>query len=188
LADSESIIIGIDPGTNIMGYGIIEVINNIPKMISMGHIEISKFEDTYLKLNYIFERTLSLIEQYKPDELAIEAPFYGNNVQSMLKLGRAQGVAIAAALTRNIPITEYAPRKVKLSITGSGSASKEQVALMLQKILKIEQMPSKLDATDGLAVALCHFYQKKTSFSSKSSIKNWSDFAKKNPDRISGLK
>lgn len=174
---------GIDPGTLIMGYGIIEIEKNSPKLISVGHIEINKFEDHYLRLKYIFEKTMSLINQYIPDELAIEAPFYGKNVQSMLKLGRAQGAAIAAALTRDIPITEYAPRKIKLSITGTGTASKEQVATMLFKILNLDKLPSKLDATDGLAVALCHFYQSKVA-GGKSAVKSWKDFVNKNPDKL----
>ncbi|OFX49339.1 MAG: crossover junction endodeoxyribonuclease RuvC [Bacteroidetes bacterium GWA2_30_7] len=183
IAYANRVILGIDPGTIIMGYGIIEIINNSPKLISIGHIEINKFQDHYLRLKYIFEKTMSLINQYVPDELAIEAPFYGNNVQSMLKLGRAQGAAISAALTRDIPITEYAPRKIKLSITGSGSASKEQVAIMLSKILNMEKLPSKLDATDGLAVALCHFYQSKV-VGGKSAVKNWKEFISKNPDKV----
>jgi crossover junction endodeoxyribonuclease RuvC len=132
---SERIILGIDPGTIIMGYGVIKVENKIPKMVNFGIIDLRKISDPYLKLNHIFNRTIGLINSYFPDELAIEAPFFGKNVQSMLKLGRAQGVAIAAALSRDIPIFEYAPLKIKMSITGSGSASKEQVARMLQQIL-----------------------------------------------------
>lgn len=181
--NTNRIILGIDPGTIIMGYGVIEIINNSPKLISVGHIEINKFNDHYLKLKYIFEKTISLIDQYIPDELAIEAPFYGNNVQSMLKLGRAQGAAIAAALTREMQITEYAPRKIKLSIAGTGTASKEQVAIMLSKILNMDKLPSKLDATDGLAVALCHFYQTKVT-GGKSAVKSWKDFINKNPDKL----
>lgn len=179
----DKIILGIDPGTIIMGYGIIEVIKNKPKLLSMGYIEINKFKDHYLKLKYIFEKTISLIDQYKPDELSIEAPFFGKNVQSMLKLGRAQGAAISAALTRDIPIFEYAPRKIKLAITGNGNASKEQVAILLSKILTIEIAPSKLDATDGLAVAMCHFFQNKIE-SNTGSSNSWKSFISKNPDRL----
>jgi len=154
----EKIILGIDPGTNVMGYGIIQIKGAEVSMLSMGSIQI-KDGDYADKLKRIFEKTLELVEQYLPDEVALEAPFFGKNVQSMLKLGRAQGVSMAAALYRNIPITEYSPRKIKQSITGSGAASKEQVAGMLQSILKIDKLPKHLDATDGLAVALCHHYQ-----------------------------
>lgn len=158
---NDRIIIGIDPGTNVMGYGVLRIVGNTPELMTLGVIQLNKFESHYLRLRRIFERVLGLIEQYLPDEMAIEAPFFGKNVQSMLKLGRAQGVAMAAALSRDIPITEYAPLKIKMSITGNGSASKEQVAAMLQRILHIpdENMPPLLDATDGLAAALCHFYQ-----------------------------
>jgi crossover junction endodeoxyribonuclease RuvC len=180
----DKIILGIDPGTTIMGYGIIHIQNNKPKLLSMGYIELQKFDDHYLKLKHIFERTLSLINQYSPDELAIEAPFYGKNVQSMLKLGRAQGAAIAAALSRSMPIYEYAPKKIKMAITGNGNASKEQVASILKNILKLETLPSKLDATDGLAAAFCHFYQNSKPSVEGKSYKNWSDFAKGNKDRI----
>ena len=150
---NDRIIIGIDPGTNVMGYGVLRIVGNTPELMTLGVIQLNKFESHYLRLRRIFERVLGLIEQYLPDEMAIEAPFFGKNVQSMLKLGRAQGVAMAAALSRDIPITEYAPLKIKMSITGNGSASKEQVAAMLQRILHIpdENMPPLLDATDGLA-------------------------------------
>ena len=157
----EKIILGIDPGTTIMGYGVLRVAGVKPEMIAMGIIDLRKFGDHYLKLRHIHERVLSIIESYLPDELAIEAPFFGKNVQSMLKLGRAQGVAMAAALSRDIPITEYAPLKIKMAITGNGQASKEQVADMLQRMLHFpkEEMPVFLDATDGLAAAYCHFLQ-----------------------------
>ena len=134
---NDRIIIGIDPGTNVMGYGVLRIVGNTPELMTLGVIQLNKFESHYLRLRRIFERVLGLIEQYLPDEMAIEAPFFGKNVQSMLKLGRAQGVAMAAALSRDIPITEYAPLKIKMSITGNGSASKEQVAAMLQRILHI---------------------------------------------------
>ncbi len=177
------IILGIDPGTAVMGYGVIEVINKKPSIVTLGIIDLKKIEDTYLKLSKIFERTIGLIDSYKPDELAIEAPFFGKNVQSMLKLGRAQGVAIAAALSREIPIFEYAPRKIKMSITGNGNASKEQVASMLQHTLSLTEIPKDLDATDGLAAALCHFYQNKPQNDGKS-FNSWKDFMNKNPDRV----
>lgn len=181
----ERIILGIDPGTNIMGYGLIIVKNNKPELLAMGVLQLNKFEDHYLRLKRIFDRVVALIDQYLPDELAIEAPFFGKNVQSMLKLGRAQGVAMAAALSRQLPITEYAPLKIKMSITGNGAASKEQVASMLQKILKIpnENMLPQLDATDGLAAALCHYYQSSRPVQEKS-YSGWKDFIAKNPGKI----
>src|SRR5437868_5834054 len=148
ITSRERIILGIDPGTNIMGYGIIELNGSKMKLLSLGVIQLNKFPDHALKLKRIFEKTLSLIDEYKPDELAIEAPFFGKNVQSMLKLGRAQGVAIAAGLFRTIPIFEYSPKRIKQSITGNGNASKEQVAAMLKALLHIEKMPVNLDATD----------------------------------------
>lgn len=177
---------GIDPGTQIMGYGILKVLNNKPQMEAMGVLHLNKLDDHYLRLARIYERVITLIEEYLPDELAIEAPFYGKNVQSMLKLGRAQGVAMAAAISRDVPICEYAPLKIKLSITGNGRASKEQVAYMLQQILKIpdENMLHQTDASDGLAAALCHFYQ--SGLDSKATkYKDWKDFANKNPAKIS---
>lgn len=177
---------GIDPGTQIMGYGILKVLDGKPQMEAMGVLHLNKFESHYLRLARIYERTITLIEEYLPDELAIEAPFYGKNVQSMLKLGRAQGVAMAAAIARDIPICEYAPLKIKMSITGNGRASKEQVAYMLQQILKIPQknMLPQLDASDGLAAALCHFYQSGSQIG-KTQYKNWKDFVNKNPKKIS---
>lgn len=184
--ENDRVIIGIDPGTNVMGYGILRVVGNKPEVVAMGVIQLNKFESHYLRLRRIFERVLSLIEQYLPDEMAIEAPFFGKNVQSMLKLGRAQGVAMAAALSRDIPITEYAPLKIKMSITGNGGASKEQVAAMLQRILHIpdENMLPQLDATDGLAAALCHFYQTNRPQVAKS-YNSWKDFINKNPGKVS---
>ena len=179
--NKERIILGIDPGTTIMGYGLINLIQKKVTIINFGIIELHKYSDHYLKLKKIFERTLQLIDEYHPDELAIEAPFYGKNVQSMLKLGRAQGVAMSAALYRSIPIFEYAPRKVKLAITGVGSASKEQVANFLKYLLKID-IPIHLDATDGLAVAVCHSMQNVGLQSS--GAKSWKDFMNKNPGRI----
>jgi len=179
----ERIILGIDPGTTIMGYGIVKVVGKDAHLIALGVIELKKYVDHYTKLKKIFDRVLSLIEQYNPDEMAVEAPFFGKNVQSMLKLGRAQGVAISAALSRSIPIFEYAPRKIKMSITGQGNASKEQVAMLLKSLLKIKELPSDLDATDGLAAAMCHFYQTNVPVSAKS-FNSWKDFINKNPGRI----
>ncbi len=179
----ERIILGIDPGTNITGYGVIKVSGNKPELITIGCIDLSKFADHYIKLKHIFDRTTGIIDEYHPDELAIEAPFYGKNVQSMLKLGRAQGAAIAAALSRSLPIFEYAPRKIKMSITGQGAASKEQVAAMLRNILNFKETTVRLDATDGLAAALCHFYQSNKP-SSEKAFTSWKDFMSKNPGRI----
>ena len=179
----ERIILGIDPGTTITGYGLIRISGQNPELITIGSIDLSKFDDHYLKLKHIFDRTTGIIDEYHPDELAIEAPFYGKNVQSMLKLGRAQGAAIAAALSRSIPIFEYAPRKIKMSITGRGAASKEQVASMLMRILNFSKIEIKLDATDGLAAALCHFYQTNTPQQDKN-FNSWKDFLNKNPGRI----
>ena len=181
--EKERIILGIDPGTNITGYGVISGSGEVPRLITLGTINLSKFSDHYLKIKHIFDRTIGLIEEYKPDELAIEAPFYGKNVQSMLKLGRAQGAAIAAALSRSVPIFEYAPRKIKMSITGQGAASKEQVAAMLMNILKFKEEDVILDATDGLAAALCHFYQGNKPVSEKS-YNSWKEFINKNPRRV----
>ena len=159
---SEKIILGIDPGTTVMGYGLIKVVNNEMKFLLLNELDLKKYKDHYLKLKLIFNRTLELIENYHPDELALEAPFFGKNVQSMLKLGRAQGVAMAAGLTRETPIFEYSPKKIKMSITGNGNASKEQVAKMLQNIFNFKKIPKNLDSTDGLAVAVCHYYNLKS--------------------------
>lgn len=179
----ERIILGIDPGTSITGYGVIKTTGPVPELVTIGAIDLSKFDDHYLKLKHIFDRTTCIIDEYNPDELAIEAPFYGKNVQSMLKLGRAQGAAIAAALSRSLPIFEYAPRKIKMSITGQGAASKEQVASMLMNILKFNLKEIKLDATDGLAAALCHFYQTNNPLKEKE-YNSWKDFMNKNPKRV----
>lgn len=181
----ERVIMGIDPGTNVMGYGVIGVNGKTPEVVVMGVIELKKFESHYLRLARIYQRVLGLVEQYLPDELAIEAPFFGKNVQSMLKLGRAQGVAMAAALSRDIPISEYAPLSIKQAVTGSGSASKEQVANMLRHILKIpqEKMPHLLDATDALAAALTHFYETGKPKLDKGA-KSWEQFLKQHPERV----
>lgn len=179
---NDKIILGIDPGTNIMGYGLIHINQKKLKLISAGIIKLDTLENQAMKLKKIFERTLSIIEEYKPDELAIEAPFFGKNVQSMLKLGRAQGVAIAAALYKNIPIFEYSPKKIKQSITGNGNSSKEQVAAMLQTLLNFKEMPKHLDATDGLAAAVCHHFQNGKTTSAKS-YTGWKAFLTDNPER-----
>lgn len=181
----ERIIMGIDPGTQVMGYGLLRVLDNKPSMMAMGIIELNKYGDHYLRLAKIYSRVIGLIEEFLPDELAIEAPFFGKNVQSMLKLGRAQGVAMAAAISRDIPIHEYAPLKIKMAITGNGRAAKEQVSYMLQKILHIpdDQMLHQLDASDGLAAALCHFYQSGITTSEKK-YSDWKDFANKNQNKV----
>jgi len=180
---NEKIILGIDPGTTVMGYGVIDVTTGKVVVITLGMIELHKLVGHFVKLQRIFERTLHLIDNYGITEMAIEAPFYSNNVQSMLKLGRAQGAAIAAALYRNLPVTEYLPRKIKMAITGNGNAAKEQVAAMLQSMFNIKELPKKLDATDGLAAAVCHFYQNSQIQTSKSA-NNWEDFIRQNPDKV----
>ena len=180
---NEKIILGIDPGTTVMGFGLIKVKDKKMSLILMNELNLTKYKDHYLKLKLIFERTISLIESYNPDEIAIEAPFFGKNIQSMLKLGRAQGVAMAAGLTREIPIQEYSPKKIKMSITGNGNASKEQVAKMLQSLLKIEKLPKNLDSTDGLAAAVCHFYNSQSSFGEKK-YSGWASFVKNNQQKI----
>ena len=182
---NDHIILGIDPGTNIMGYGVLNIIDHKPHLVAMGVIDLRIFSNHYLKLRQIYQRVQSIIDSYLPDELAIEAPFFGKNVQSMLKLGRAQGVAIAAALSRDLPITEYAPLKIKMAITGSGEASKEQVAGMLQHMLHIaqEDMPHFMDATDALGAAYCHYLQKGRPVTTNG-CKSWKDFIIKHPDRV----
>jgi len=179
----EKIILGIDPGTNIMGYGVVKREKTGPVLLDMGIIDLHKIKDPYKKLETIFNETIILIDKYNPSDLAIEAPFYGRNIQSMLKLGRAQGTAISAAIYKAVAIFEYAPRKIKMAITGTGSASKEQVAVMLGKMLNFPATIKNLDATDGLAAAVCHFYQD-TSRKIPTEYKNWKTFLKNNPDRI----
>ncbi len=179
----EKIILGIDPGTTIMGFGLIKVIDKKMVFLQMNELLLSKYKDPYTKLKLIFERTIDLIDEHHPDEIAIEAPFYGKNVQSMLKLGRAQGVAMAAGLSRQIPITEYLPKKIKMAITGNGNASKEQVAKMLQSTLGLKSLPKNLDSTDGLAAAVCHFYNEGRVEVGKS-YSGWDAFVKQNDSRI----
>jgi len=177
----EKIILGLDPGTNIMGYGIICIKGSALSLLQYGVIHLNKYAGHELKLKKIFERVVGLVDEYKPDEVALESPFFGKYVQSMLKLGRAQGVAMAAALSRQVPIMEYAPRKIKQSVTGNGNASKEQVGKMLMTLLAIRELPRLLDATDALAVAVCHYYQHGAP---KSKGKSWEAFLKENPRRL----
>ena len=192
-------IMGIDPGTNYMGYGIVEVDGKELRSVIMGDIDLHTMSDPYRKLRYIFERVCKLIDDYEPREVALESPFFGTNVQSMLKLGRAQGVAMAAALSRDKEVFEYAPTRIKQAITGSGAASKEQVAAIVKRMLKLEYMPRRLDATDGMAVAMCHYFTARTPISQamgsarvkglgggKKAAKgssSWEAFLKKNPER-----
>ena len=180
---TEKIILGIDPGTTIMGFGLIKVVGKKMEFIQMNELLLKKYDDHYIKLKLIFERTVELIDTYHPDEIAIEAPFFGKNVQSMLKLGRAQGVAMAAGLSREVPITEYLPKKIKMAITGNGNASKEQVAKMLQSMLGLKTLPKNLDATDGLAAAVCHFYNMGKIATGKS-YTGWDAFVKQNQNKI----
>ena len=186
-SNTEKIILGIDPGTNVMGYGVIRIIGNKAELVVMGVIDMRKESDPYLRLGKIFDRVTGIIDSYLPDEMAIEAPFFGKNVQSMLKLGRAQGVAIAAAIHHSIPIHEYAPLKIKMAITGNGQASKEQVAGMLTRMLHIreEDMLPYMDATDGLAAAYCHFLQMGKPAVAQP-YHSWKDFIRKNPDKVKG--
>ena len=180
----ERIILGIDPGTAVMGYGLILENGSKITLLSMGIVKMKKTDDAFVKLKRILDKTLALIDQYQPDEMAIEAPFYGKNIQAMLTLGRAQGMAMAAALSRNIPVTEYAPLRIKQSITGRGTATKEQVAAMLQNLLKFKETPEFLDATDGLAVAVCHSFQKIPTGKSSKSYSGWDAFVKDNTKRV----
>lgn len=183
--ENEKIILGIDPGTTVMGFGIISIKKNDIRLISIHELMLKKYPNHATKLKYIFDRTLSLIDEFLPDEVALEAPFFGKNVQSMLKLGRAQGVAMAASLYRNIPITEYSPKEVKQAITGNGNASKEQVASMLLNILKLKEFPTNtLDATDGLAVAVTHHFSQSSAIRKVTKGNSWEIFLKNNPDRI----
>ena len=180
---TEKIILGIDPGTTIMGFGLIKVKGKSMWFLQLNELQLKKYSDHFLKLKLIFERTVELIDTYNPDEIAIEAPFFGKNVQSMLKLGRAQGVAMAAGLSREIPITEYSPKKIKMAITGNGNASKEQVAKMLQSLLQLKELPKNLDSTDGLAAAVCHFYNAGKVTAVKS-YTGWSAYVKQNENRV----
>jgi len=186
---TDRIILGIDPGTNVMGYGVIHIKGTDAKLVCMDILSFKKSPTHTIKLKSIFEETTRIIEQYRPDEVALEAPFFGKNVQSMLKLGRAQGISMAAALHRNLPVFEYSPKKIKQSITGKGTSSKEQVALMLQRILAFESLPNLLDATDALAVAMCHYFQNRMPSGNKTDKKynSWETFVSNNPGKVSGL-
>ncbi|MBK7872572.1 MAG: crossover junction endodeoxyribonuclease RuvC [Saprospiraceae bacterium] len=177
-------ILGVDPGTNILGYGIIEVENKTMQLIDLGVLYLKEETEQPEKLKRIFERLQAIITEFKPSQMAIEAPFYGKNIQSMFKLGRAQGVAIAAAITKGLIVTEYSPKKIKQAVTGNGNAAKEQVAAMLGTILKADMSDQFSDATDALATAVCHFYQSTSRLGTGKKSKNWSAFAKDNPDRI----
>ena len=183
----EKIILGIDPGTNIMGYGVLRICDRKTEMLALGIIDMHRYADHYLKLGHIFERVTGIIEAYLPDEMAIEAPFFGKNVQSMLKLGRAQGTAIAAAICHDVPIHEYAPLKIKMAITGNGQASKEQVAGMLQRLLHLDpnEICKFMDATDALGAAYCHYLQMGRPAVDKG-CSSWKEFMAKNPDRVKG--
>ena len=184
MSTSERIILGIDPGTTIMGSGLIKVVGKKMEFLQLNELQLSKYDNHYKRLKLIFDRTIELIDTYHPDQIAIEAPFFGKNVQSMLKLGRAQGVAMAAGLSRDIPITEYAPKKIKMAITGNGNASKEQVAKMLQSILGLKELPKNLDSTDGLAAAVCHFYNSGKTPGTGKSYSGWASFVQQNEKRI----
>lgn len=181
----QRVIIGIDPGTNVMGYGVLGISGKRPEVVDLGAVKFRASESHYLRLHRIHQSVLALVERFLPDEMAIEAPFFGKNVQSMLKLGRAQGVAMVAAISRDIPITEYEPRKIKMAITGNGAASKEQVQEMLRRILAMDRaaLPPELDATDALAAALCHFYESSRPQRS-AGPRSWKDFVARNPDKL----
>ena len=189
--EKERVILGIDPGTNVLGYSIIEQRGKQNQLLKMDVLVLGTKDDLSTKMKMLFDKITEIIDIFKPDILAIEAPFFGKNVQSMLKLGRAQGICIAAAFSRSIPFVEYSPRKIKQSITGNGAASKEQVANMLQRMFNFEAIPSHLDATDALAVAVCHSYQKEELSSVKTTAKksstkktSWASFISQNPDRV----
>ncbi len=183
---SSKIIVGIDPGTVVMGIGIIRISGFTASLLLMDTLKLSSKMDTYARLQIIYQKVSEVLRKYKPDEFAIEAPFFGKNVQSMLKLGRAQGVAIASAMQAGIPVMEYSPRKIKQSVTGNGNADKTQVLKMLQRILNFQETPKHLDATDALAVAVCHFFQNRNEPQLKDKTNGWKDFLKKNPERIKG--
>ena len=180
----DKIILGIDPGTNILGYGIISVDSKGPHYVDMGVFDLRKIKDPFEKLANIFAGVTELIAIHNPDQLAVESPFYGKNAQVILKLGRAQGAALTAAVMKGIPVAEYAPRKAKIAICGNGAASKEQVAMMIQKTLKVDLDPKYLDATDALAIALCHHYQMSNPLAGTSGKMDWKSFLTNNPDRV----
>jgi crossover junction endodeoxyribonuclease RuvC len=183
LQSTSRIILGIDPGTNVLGYSIISCKGNVIQLVSMSTLHLKPTEDAYEKLKRIYTSLQEIIKTYKPEEMAVESPFFGKNVQSMLKLGRAQGVAIAAAMVAGLPVTEYSPKKIKMAITGNGNASKQQVSAMLLEMLKLETAPKYFDATDACAVAVCHYYQNKISNATKS-YSGWKDFVNNNSERV----
>ncbi len=185
MQNKTNIILGIDPGTIVMGYGLIKVQGNKILLLELGVLQPGKVKDSYKKLQLIFNTVSGLITKYQPDTFAIEAPFFGKNVQSMLKLGRAQGVAIAAAMRHGLEVTEYSPKKVKQSVTGNGNASKEQVLKMLQQMLAFTEDPKHYDATDALAVAVCHYFQQKNTIAGAGQkVNGWKDFMAKHPEKI----
>ena len=181
---SNTTILGIDPGTNILGFGSVRVDAKGPHYVDMGVFDLRKIKDPFEKLANIFAGVSELIEEHRPDHLAVESPFYGKNAQVILKLGRAQGAALTAAVMKGIPVAEYAPRKAKIAICGNGAASKEQVAMMIQKTLKVDLDPKYLDATDALAIALCHHYQLNNPLAGMAGKTDWKKFLAENPDRI----
>ena len=184
MEDRQRVILGIDPGTMILGYGVILIDRRKVHFVDMGVVDLRREKDSFAKLNTIFTEVCGIIGRYSPDDVAVEAPFYGKNPQVMLKLGRAQGAAISAAIAHNLPIFEYAPRKVKMAVTGQGGASKEQVALILSRTLKTDFQPKFLDATDALAIAMCHFYQLVNPLADTATSTNWEKFIKAHPDRV----
>lgn len=184
MTTSAKIILGVDPGTNVLGYGLLRLSADRLEMIEMGIIQLASQPDHHAKLKRIFSRLRVIIKNHKPDEMAIEAPFFGKNVQSMLKLGRAQGVAITVAMMENLPVYEYSPKKIKQSITGNGNASKEQVAAMLKHLLSLKGTPKYLDATDALAAAVCHHFQGNNLNSGERKFSGWKDFVQSNPARV----
>lgn len=179
--NTDRVILGIDPGTNIMGYAVVRVKGTKVEVMEFDVLNLKKLSSHALKLKTIFEKTDEIIQKFNPDEVALEAPFYAKNIQSMLKLGRAQGVSMAAALSRNLPVFEYSPRKIKQSITGRGSSTKEQVAAMLQRLLTLPDLPDLLDATDALAVAMCHYYQGNVRGGESKKYSSWKSFINENP-------
>ncbi len=181
---TETTIIGIDPGTNILGFGIVRVDRRGAHFVDMGVFDLRKIKDPYEKLANIFAGVSELIETHHPDALAVESPFYGKNAQVILKLGRAQGAALTAAIMKGVSVAEYAPRKAKIAICGNGAASKEQVSLMIQKTLKVDLDPKYLDATDALAIAMCHYYQMSNPLASLNASTDWKKFIADNPDRV----
>jgi crossover junction endodeoxyribonuclease RuvC len=185
---SEKIILGVDPGTNVLGYGLLKVLRGKILLIEMGVIHLSSQPNHHEKLKKIFSRLRTIIKNHKPVEVAIEAPFFGKNVQSMLKLGRAQGVAITVAMMESLPVFEYSPKKIKQSITGNGNASKEQVASMLKHLLALKDTHEYLDATDALAAAVCHHFQGNSFKNGEKKFSGWKDFVQANPKRVKGVK